>query len=295
MHRGPRELLGPGRLVLHVQGRPGPPSLRFEKAEDGRLLLRQGERPVLLGRSVGEGCCPELYLHRLDGYRSPLPPLRSADLRSSLNWPHQYTRWLEEADGTPLRDGRWELARRSGFPPGIWNEDFVREWPTGRLELSCGGGRHGVLPLRRLSPPDAARVKAYRKHAREGTLAPVLLWWVTFLDGWVILDGHDRAVAALAEERTPECVELSQVPDEEDWRRAAEGVAESHGHRIRQLAAHPADPGTERQRTTLERAHADMLASLPYAVVPTRIWPLPGGARTWGDLADRAMFQFPRD
>jgi hypothetical protein len=139
-------------------------------------------------------------------------------------------------------------------------------------------------------------VKAYRKHAREGTLAPVLLWWVTFLDGWVILDGHDRAVAALAEERTPECVELSQVPDEESWRKAAEEVTEGHEHRMRGLAVRADDPGMERERARMEQAYADTIASLPYGVPPpTRLLPLPGGAAAWDDLAAQAMFQFPRD
>lgn len=293
--RGRRELPGPGRLVLNVAGRPGPPSLRFETVGDGRILLRQQERPLLLGRSVGEGCCPELYLHRLDGHRSPLPPLRSTAMRSSVDWTHRYARWLEEADGTPVADGRWELARRTGFPPGIWTEDFVRDWPAGRLELYCGGGWHGVLPLRPLSPPDAGRVKAYRKHAREGTLAPVLLWWVAYLDGWLILDGHDRAVAALAEGRTPECVELRQVSDEEDWRRVAEEVTEGHEHRMRQLAARTDGPAGEHQRATMERAYADTIASLPYDGVRTPFLPLPGGAATWDDLAARVVFQFSRD
>ncbi|MER7573003.1 hypothetical protein [Streptomyces sp. NPDC126514] len=292
MSRGHRELLGPGRLVLHVRGRPGPPALDFETASGGRLVLRQGGRPVLLGRSVGEGCCPELYLHRLDGYRSPLPPVRSTDMRSQVNWPHRYARWLEEADGTPLLEGRWELARRGCFEPGVWTKDFVSEWPTGRLELSCGGGWHGVLPLRRLSARDAVRVKAYRKHARDGTLAPVLLWWVTFLDGWVLIDGHDRAVAALAEGQVPQCVELTQVPDEADWRRAAEEFTEAHEHRMQGLTAHP---GTERRRAAAEEAYADTLADLPYGVPPSRFRDLPGGAAAWDDLAARVMFQFPRD
>ena len=295
MDTGRRELLGPGRLVLDVRGRPGPPSLGFETTGDGRILLRQRERPLLLGRSVGEGCCPELYLHRLDGHRSPLPPLRSTVMRSSVNWTHQYARWLEQADGTPLCDGRWELARRTGFPPGIWTEDFVRDWPGGRLELYCGGGWHGILPLRPLSPPGAGRVKAYRKHAREGTLAPVLLWWVSFLDGWLILDGHDRAVAALAEGRTPESVVLDQVSGEETWRRVAAEVTKDHERRMGELAPHSDDPAAEHRRATMERAYADTIASLPYDGLRTPLLPLPGGAATWDDLAARVMFQFPRD
>ncbi|MFF5492760.1 hypothetical protein [Streptomyces aquilus] len=295
MNRGHREPLGPGRLVLSVRGRPGPPPLRFETTGDGGTVLRQTERPVLLGRTVGRHCCRDLYLHRLDGYRSPLPPLRSAELRSSVNWAHQYGRWLEDADGTPLLDGRWELAPRAEFPPYVWGEEFVREWPGGRLELYCGGGWNGILPLRRLSPPDAGRVKAYRRHAREGTLAPVLLWTVAFLDGCVILDGHDRAVAALAEGRAPECLVLTQVPDDKDWRRAADEMTKGHEHRLRGLADGPAGPAVERQRTALEKGHAEAIASLPYDLLPTRFWPLPGGAATWEALAARAVFQCPRD
>jgi hypothetical protein len=138
-------------------------------------------------------------------------------------------------------------------------------------------------------------VKAYRKHAREGTLAPVLLWSVTFLDGCVILDGHDRAVAALAEGRAPECVLLTQVPDEENWRRTAAAMAEDHEHRMRQLAAQPAAPGIEHQRTAMERGYTDAIADLPYGAPLTDFWPLPGGTPTWDELAARAMFQFPRE
>lgn len=297
MNRGRRELLGPGRLVLNVRDRPGPPALRFETAEQGRLLC-QGERPLLLGRTDGTGCCNDMAMHRLDGYRSPLPPLRSTAMREQTDWAHQYARWLEETEDGPLHDGRWLLTRRASFAPGIWTEDFVRDWPGGSLELYCGGGWHGVLPLRRLSPPDAARVKAYRKHARDGTLAPVLLWWVTFLDGWLILDGHDRAVAALAEGAEPVCVELRRVADEERWRGEAEEITAAHEQHMERLDSRAPHPNLMHQRAALERGYADALASLPYDTAPTRSWPLPGGAPAWDDLAVGTMLrmlQCPRD
>ena len=189
-----------------------------------------------------------------------------------------------------MHDGRWSLTRRPHFTPGIWTTDFVQDWPNGALELYCGGGRHGILPLRRLSPPDAPRVKAYRKHARDGTLAPVLLWWVTFLDGWLILDGHDRAVAALAEGAPPECVELRHVPEDEDWHRTAAELTEAHAQHARDLADRPT-----RRLNTLERGFGDALASLPPDPAPPPAWSLPGGAPAWDDLAARAMFECPRD
>ena len=295
MKRATREVLPGGGLVLAVSGRPGPPPLGFEAADGGRLLLRQGERPLMLGRLDGDGCCRDLRLRRLDGHRSPLPTLRSAAMRTRGNWPHRYARWLEETGDGPLHDGRWQLAERTCFAPGIWTEDFVRQWPDGRLELLCGGGWHGVLPLRRLSPPDAPRVKAYRKHAREGVLAPVLLWWVSFLDGWLLLDGHDRAVAALEEGTVPPCVVLARVQDDEKWRRTADEITEAHAQEMARVAARPAHAGLTHQRATLERGYADVMSWLPYEEACTDSRPLPGGSVTWDDLAGRAMFECPRD
>ena len=64
------------------------------------------------------------------------------------------------------------------------------------IDWGCSGSGE-IIPLREPSPADAARVKAWRKHARENTLPPVLLWWVTGLEAYVILDGHDRRPAQL--------------------------------------------------------------------------------------------------
>jgi hypothetical protein len=270
--------------------------LRFETADDGRLLLSQGERPVLLGRSrESTGCCRDLHLHRLTGYRPPLPPLRSSEMRFGVNWTHQYARWLEANEEVPLHDGRWELTEKAVFQPGIWSEDFVGEWPGGCLGLYCGGGWHGVLPLRRLSPPDAPRVKAYRRHVREGTLAPVLLWWVSFLDGWLILDGHDRAVAALAEGGVPVCTQVTRVPDDEHWRSATADMTQAYERHMEGLASCPEGPEKERRREAVQRGYGDTLASLPYEGAGTRSWPLPGGAAAWDGIAARMKFTYPSD
>lgn len=263
--------------------------MRFEAAEGGRLLLRQGRRPVLLGRVDGpnEG----LFLHRLSGYRSPLPPLRAGLTRSGANLPHRYARWLEDSPHGPLHDARWLLGLRRVFPPYVWTGDFVRGWPDTYLDW-CAGGWQGVVPLRPLSSPDAPRVKAYRRRAREGTLAPVLLWFVTPLDGWLILDGHDRAVAALAEGSDPECVILERVVDEDVRRRQSRTLIDEHE---RSAAALARRPGTEHQRRRLAQGLGAALADLPCETARTVAWPLPGGPDTWDDLAARTVFECPRD
>lgn len=111
--------------------------------------------------------------------------------------------------------------------------------------------------------------------------------WVPFLGGWLILDGHDRAVAALAEGGTPECVVLTRLPEEARWREEAEQLTEGHRQRAARLTA---VPGTGKRPWTRGTATS-------WPGCPTRLptWPLPGGAPAWDALAARAVFQFPGD
>lgn len=82
-----------------------------------------------------------------------------------------------------------------------------------------------VLALRDAAPSSAARVKAWRKHARDGTLPPALLAWISALDAYVVLDGHDRLHAAALEGVAPRAISLHAVRAHElgdEVRRAAE-------------------------------------------------------------------------
>lgn len=60
-------------------------------------------------------------------------------------------------------------------------------------------GNGGAFRLRHPPSPDASRVKLWRKHARAGRLPPVLLFYVSGLTMFAVLDGHDRLAAAIAE------------------------------------------------------------------------------------------------
>ena len=189
---------------LTVTGRPVP-GLRMLVAAGRRMLLRQGTRDVLLARVDRDHY--GVHVQVLPGWRSPVPPVTVADARrlgdDAVRWAH----WFADRLVDPLHDGDWVLSQRD-LPPYVLGADLVRE-PVSYLDW-FGDGWQGAVPLRPLSDVDSARVKAYRKLGPG--LPPVLLWAQSGLDGYLVLDGHDRLVAALADGTTPRTLVLSREP-----------------------------------------------------------------------------------
>jgi hypothetical protein len=79
-------------------------------------------------------------------------------------------------------------------------------------------------------------VKSWRKHARDGTLPPILLAWIAALDVYLVLDGHDRLRAAELEGTTPTVVALCPLREdvlvwtEADRTRAREAALARYAH-----------------------------------------------------------------
>lgn len=189
-----------------------------------------------------------------------LPAITSAEVESAKKvgeenrasyWSRYFARQLMEAPTPLLSSGRWLLRPmeqtkptapyvlnkqvpfeqwRFETPPGtsdisvfwsLYSEDIpdlqdpkkviLVDWWWGGYQLLP---RHSVLP-------ECGRVKWWRKKCREGTLPPILVWFISGLASFVILDGHDRMQAALAEGIQPQFLVLSElservlIPDEE--------------------------------------------------------------------------------
>ncbi|MFD7772040.1 hypothetical protein [Streptomyces sp. NPDC059787] len=135
--------------------------------------------------------------------------------------------------------------------------------------------------------PGDSRVKAYRKQVRKGMLPPVLLWRVSGLDCHLILDGHARPAAAIAESVEPSLLQLQlhrMVPHDGLAARIddAVGFYEDELERFAELRAihGPTVPdGTAGPRL------ARLLRDLNTAEQPTWAWPLPGGEDQWRRIA----------
>ena len=186
-------------------------------------------------------------------------------------------------------------AQRHGDPPAIPHRasSLAERWKgvllpgeQGYIDWFMDNGSWQILPLRPLADPDTGRVKAYRKQAMEGILAPVLLWWISVLDSYVLLDGHHRLVAALSENVEPPLLCLSSVSTEQAARdtdtalsrydRTAEALE-------RQIAA--GTPVATDALAAVNRRLAQQLRTIGTAYGVTRAWPLRGGTAGWNALA----------
>ncbi|GAA4602966.1 hypothetical protein BJY16_004440 [Actinoplanes octamycinicus] len=286
----------PGGVRLDVRG-PVRPALRIEAAGRKRFVLRQPAGPVLFGRVEGDWSGAD-YL-RTGRFRSPIGPLRTPADRFEEEDDSWYARWahhlatelLASPDG-PLYTGQWLLSsavRRLAVRPG--SMPVARRW----AELLCApdrdeldwisqAGLWRVLPLRDLSAPDAGRVKAYRKQARAGVLPPVLLWWLSALECHVVLDGHDRLVAAIAEDREPPLLGLATVRPAVAAREAEEAVERYLTATVQPWAGFVPDLG---DRLAGELRDADA------APARTRAWPLRGGSAAWSALVAAHATDWP--
>ncbi|MFE7367256.1 hypothetical protein [Streptomyces anulatus] len=265
------------------------PGLRPETANGNLIVLSQGSDVVLSGKVDDDRCGVEYS--RTDHYRSPVSPLRAAEVRSVAEhgqpswyarWAHRFADALDSSTIGPLHEGRWVLSRRlarEGMTPtgggsaAQWRSLLLDDHPDGYIDWFDGSW--GVMPLRQMPPPDDPRVKAYRKHAREGILPPLLLWWFSGLNCHVILDGHARLGAAIAENREPAVLVLSRAPSEEQTRAGTEKALSTY-HLTMSLLDGP-HPITDRQGLVRAASHllATQLHSLKVDYAPTRAWPRP--------------------
>jgi hypothetical protein len=148
---------------------------------------------VLLGAERREslGVIPPIPFVDIDGMGRP-------GMHSWYSgWAKYFALRLRDSSRSPLHTGLWMMQPMfgaGGVIPAVYVDAMLN--PDRRRYVVWFDGDSGPLPLRDLSNPDNGRVKAWRKKAREGTLPPVLLYYVSGLAEYVLLDGHDRLLAA---------------------------------------------------------------------------------------------------
>jgi hypothetical protein len=278
------------------------PGLRVEVSAGRRLLLRQADQVVLF--SVQQAGHWGVYYARTGLYRSPLPALTAGHARRvrevsvdddawAARWTHEFLDFLQAANDGPLHTGQWNLAwgMPSWSTAGRWQRLTNVDPDQGHITWFGYGDpdedQRDTLPLRQLSPVNAARVRSYRRQVREGILPPAFLWWVSGLDTLLVLDGHDRIVAALAEHTLPAEVVLAPAADPSMATTAHRHLVRAYEGRQQHLQA-AIDRGDESAKThmaNITRQFAGQLNDVVCSQGRTRAWPLPGGRVAWDQEA----------
>lgn len=250
-----------------------------------------------------------------------LPPLTFAMARAIeggsgterwyAGWCREFFRLLEESPCSPLHAGRWwmtpcpaDLHDEPGYrhPGGIWPgippASFLDQVPNQPPHAFSQWDFHDDLPplaLRAAVPDGHGRLKAWRKAAREGWLPPVLLWWVSGLDRFVIVDGHVRLQAAVIEGRTPPILALlglRPLARRADPRRtqaiAMEVAAQLDA--ARRIAAPRGRPFSVESGNRLLIEAFDDRSPLR---ATTHAWPMRGGVPSWLDEVRRRLGALP--
>lgn len=291
-------------LSLEVASRSRPGLCLFSTGR--RLLLAQRSLPVLL--AVVEQDYGGVEFWRTDAYRPVVPPLR-ADMARELagrpdRWAHRFAGHLLDAPNSPLHEGRWLLSPDSPLlrwnhgrrPLGeYWGSMLVEGHPDGYIDWYVHSGSWEILPLRPMPGARDGRVKAYRKQARDGTLPPVLLWWVSGLDCHLVLDGHARLAAAIAESVTPPLLHLHRTAPYDEVAAGTEQAVRRYEAELARFA----------ELRTVHGGHvpdgaavagpplARRLRELYTEQRPTWAWPLPGGEAEWRRVAREATANRP--
>lgn len=255
-----------------------------------------------------------------------LPPLDAPTIRALPRWGdarylHEWTRFFARSLATSgaLDPGRYALTaaadpRASRPPQGaaapalplcpraprVLHETHAlaaslttpaRTWRSWWLN---GSGE--VFRLRAPPRESDKRVRSFRKRVRDGSLPPILLGYVSGLDLFALLDGHDRLAAATLEGTPPPVLVLWRVREEPSF---VDPVTQEAV--LRRLALGHQRRG--RPPLSDDRENQVLLRAFPpatYLYTKSLARPLRGGAAAWearvratehvNYLADNAFF-----
>ena len=238
-------------LELQVQESDSPvQTMEMLSGHHGRMALQlQGETLFWATMLADHSGVWLVFNADHPGQQSMLPPVTSADVEwvqkqavqdPLREWCRYFARQLMAAPTPLLPARRWLLRPMmpvSAAPRPLAQRQPVADWrfesPASAGNIGCDWVLYGEdFPdvadpqkvmlvdwwwggnlLRGRYPIDrnAGRLKWWRKKSREGTLPPVLVWYIAGLASFVILDGHYRLQAAIDEGIPPEFVVLSEL------------------------------------------------------------------------------------
>jgi hypothetical protein len=217
------------------------PVWHLQAGADRRIKLVAGNKTLFWATLLKDygGVWLIKTLVDLDITDMPVSPIRSADIESRANlqgdewlksWSRFFVEQLEKNQCSILYDGLWLLgpcfavsdkkdwqfmssvhSRYMGTNVVYQVKDALK---TDEVELlSWWLNGNGELINLKKPQADSGRVKWWRKKVREGRLPPILVLYLSCLDAYIIIDGHDRLMASIIENQPPELIAISSAQE----------------------------------------------------------------------------------
>lgn len=185
---------------------------------------------------------------------------------------------------------RWRFATRGNEKDRLpdWRlsgDALVKAIETGPVQwIDFSAARETPVVLHDVDP-HAGRLKWWRKKAREGTLPPILLWYVAGIDALVVIDGHYRLRAAIMENSAPRFVVIcaSQTQAIAHCPDVQQRVLASL---TRQIPRKPA-----RDTATVNRVLVQAFDDRPFRYALTHAWASLRSQQDWNDDVARRLQQ----
>lgn len=159
---------------------------------------------------------PKIRSADIENYREYLQGASVVDADAEKNTvPQYYKFWAktfakalsspELCPVSPLGEGFWYLEPQT-LPAGTIQSIVQQAFDSGHANFDCRS--IAAFTLRPMSHESNGRVKWWRKVVRQGLLPPILLYWFSGLDSYIVLDGHDRLLAAALENKQIDAISL---------------------------------------------------------------------------------------
>jgi len=203
---------------------------QLESGINCRFKLQSKENPILWGTFGSEYWGVWILNNKIDWKLKDMPvkPINSATVEESKNadyykfWSRFFAKQLSNESQSILSSGLWTITIGSTFENRMANtSEFINDIENAFDKenprwIDWDIGRNGsIVALKNEPNKENGRVKWFRKLVREESCPPVLVWYLSCIDGYVILDGHSRLKAFQLESSDVKFLVLNSVIKEE--------------------------------------------------------------------------------
>jgi len=203
---------------------------QLESGNNCRFKLYNKKKPVLWGTFGSDYWGVWVLKNNIDWEPNniPIEPVISATIEESKNedydkfWSRFFAKQLCNESRSTLSSGLWSITigTSSNNEKDIASE-FINDVDEAFHDdnprwIEWDIGRNGsIIPLKNEPNEEHGRVKWFRKLVKEGSCPPVFVWYLSCIQGYIILDGHCRLRAFQLESAPPKFLVLNSVIEEE--------------------------------------------------------------------------------